>query len=128
LITFIYEEILNYDKYPKDDVSYREVLQSKLNDLILVISSDNIRSQLKPYFSKGLKIAINTDEHKNKFISSVTDKSGTKFKFKSRDIRYWRAMKIVEKYFNNIFSELEVKRGNIINTYSKEELEEFFKK
>ncbi|MCK5416344.1 hypothetical protein KAI92_02865 [Candidatus Parcubacteria bacterium] len=128
LITFIYEEILDYDKYPKDSVDYRKILQSKLDELIPIISSDNIRNQLKPYFSQGLKIAINTDEHENKFINSTTDKNGTDFSFKPRDLRYWRAIKIVEKYFNDIFSELGIEKKNIINTYSKEELEEFFKK
>lgn len=128
LITFIYDEILDYNKYPKDDIGYREVLQSKLDELIPIVSSENIRRQLKPYFDKGLKIAINTDEHKNKFISSNTDKNGTDFSFQPRDIRYWRAIKIVEQYFNNIFSALGVKKENIINTYTKEELEEFFQK
>ena len=128
LITFIYEEILDYEKYPKDDTSYREVLQSKLKELIPIVSSDNICNQLKPYFSQGLKIAINTDEHKNNFINSNTDKNGTDFNFKPRDLRYWRSIKIVEKYFNEIFEKLDIKKENIINTYAAEELEEFFRK
>ncbi|PLX27662.1 hypothetical protein C0583_00275 [Candidatus Parcubacteria bacterium] len=128
LITFIYEEVLDYEKYPKDSIEYREVLQSKLRELIPILSSENIRNQLKPYFSQGLKIAINTDEHKNKFIDSTTDKKGTEYSFKPRDLRFWRSMKIVEEYFNKIFSELGVKKENIINTFTKEELEEFFKK
>jgi len=37
-------------------------------------------------------------------------------------------MKIVEKYFNQLFSELDIKQENIINTYSPEDLESFLKK
>lgn len=128
LITFIYDELLDYEKYPKNDMSYRSVLQSKLKELIPIVSSDKIRRLLAPYFSQGLKIAINTDEHKNKFINSVTDKNGTDFSFEPRDIRYWRAIKMVEQYFNDVFTEMGIRKENIINTFTKKELEEFFKK
>jgi histidinol phosphatase-like PHP family hydrolase len=128
LITFIYKEILDYDKYPKNDNLYQSVLKTKLKELIPIISSEKIKKKIEPYFSQGLKIAINTDEHKNKFIKSKTDKNGTEFNFIPRDMRYWRCMKIVEKYFNDAFKELGIKKENIINTFNVEELKDFFAK
>jgi len=37
-------------------------------------------------------------------------------------------MKIIEKYFNNVFEELGIKKENIINTLTVGQLEEFFRK
>mgnify|MGYP003964049331 CR=1 FL=1 len=128
LMAFIYDEILDYEKFPSDDRSYVTVLKSKLPELTPLISSPKIKKALAPYLKQGLKIAINTDEHENKFIESKTDKAGTTSTFKERGVRFWRCMSVVEKYFNTLFEELGIDTKNIINTYSKEDLEKFIQK
>ena len=105
-----------------------EKFEQELPKLIPILGHEEIRNKLKEYFSKGLKISINTDEHKNPFIN-VDYKNGQAVgEFKKRDLRFWRALKIVEKYFNKIFQELEIKKENIINSYSQEELQKFLEK
>lgn len=127
-VKFLYSEIFDYEKYPANDRSYVDALKAKLDELIPIISSPEIAEQIKPYFEKGLKIAINTDEHENIFVDSSTDEEGTTAQFKERGTRYWRAMKIVEEYFNNKFGELGIGSQQIINTYSPEKLQKFLAK
>lgn len=127
LLDFIEKKMLNYEEKPKAN-NYAKEFEKKLPELIPIISSSNIREKLKSYFEKGLKIAINTDEHKSKFIKTDITKENTRAEFKKRDIRYWKCLKMVEKYFNVLFAELNIKKENIINTYSADKLEKFIKK
>lgn len=128
LMKYVYNEILDYEKYP-DGLSYREKFKDMLPELVPLISSPIIREKLKPYIGKGLKIAINTDEHKNKFVKAenVTRDNYTEV-VKDRGNRFWRCMKIAEKYFNELFNKLGIKKENIINTFSIDELEKFINK
>ncbi len=128
LMEYIYDEILNYDKHPKSDNSYLDTFRDKLPELIPIISSEKIRRMLKPHIQTGLKIAINSDEHKSKFIETKIDKENIEVEFKERDFRFWRCLKIVENYFNRLFKDLGVKQENIINTFPVEKLEHFLKK
>ena len=128
LMDSIYKEFLNYDKYPKNDTSYIAEFKEKLDQLVPILSSEKIRKALKPFFQEGLKISINTDAHKIKFVESKVTEEGITENFKERDFRFWRCLKILEKYFNDIFSELDITRGNIINTYSRDDLEKFISK
>lgn len=134
LMDFIYKEIMNYKKYPKDDVTYRQIFKEKLPELVPLLSSPQIREKLKPYFEKGLKIALNTDEHAVKFIGKKVERvpeTGELLvtsEFKPRDLRFWRCIKMVEKYFNDISQDANIKLENIVNTYSPEQLEQFIKK
>ena len=105
-----------------------EKFEQELPRLIPILGHEEIRNKLKEYFAKGLKISINTDEHKNPFIDVDYKNEQAVGEFKKRDLRFWRALKIVEKYFNKIFQELEIKKENIINTYSPEELQKFLEK
>lgn len=86
----------------------------------ILVRSDKIKEKLKLYFEKGLKIAINTDEHQDPYILDHNDQV--------RDFSYWKAIKLIEKYLNSFFEETGVKRDNIINTYPVERLEKFFSK
>ena len=128
LMMFIYDEVMDYEKYPKTDTSWRDYLKDKLPELIPILSSEAIAGTLKKYFSQGLMIAINTDEHKSKFIDTKTTKDGVLSGFKERDKRFWIAMKIVERYFNQLFEQTNISQENILNTYSVEQVEEFFQK
>jgi histidinol phosphatase-like PHP family hydrolase len=130
LRSFICNKICNYEKYPKGDMSYVDDFKKELPALIPILSSKKIRNQLKPYFKQGLKIAIGTDEHgidlTKKRAGELTDPNQKPPQEIIR--RFWRCVKLTEKYFNDIFSDLDIKKENIINTYSVEKLEKFFKK
>jgi histidinol phosphatase-like PHP family hydrolase len=129
LMNFINKEILDYKKFSKNDNSYQDYLKNKLPELVPIISSPSIRGQLTPYFEKGLKIAINTDVHRSKFVENEETETGEIIsRFKERDFRFWRALKIVEKYFNEILRELNIGKENIINTFSIADLELFLRK
>lgn len=128
LMGFIYDEIMDYEKYPKSDTSWRDHLKEKLPDLIPILSSEAIAGRLKKYFAQRLMISINTDEHKNKFIDHRSTREGALTKFKERDKRFWIAMKIVEKYFNQLFEQTDIRQENILNTYSAKQVEAYFKK
>lgn len=121
LMKFIYGEILDYQKFPKDNNTWRQYFEARLPELVPILSSENIRQQLKPYFAQGLKIAIDTDEHESTFI-------GEKGDFKERNIRFWRCLKMLEKYFNQLFDDLGIRAENIINTYSLDDLAKFVRK
>lgn len=57
--------LIDIEKFPISQINYREHLIKKLEeDIIPFMNSKKIMNALKPYFKKGLKIAINTDEHK----------------------------------------------------------------
>ncbi|MFH1537212.1 MAG: hypothetical protein ABID45_04440 [Patescibacteria group bacterium] len=128
VIDCIYKEMLDYGKYPKNDIGYRDVFRKRLPALVPILSSEKIKKVLGPYFERGLRIAINTDEHKAKFIKTEVTKDGATEEFIKRDIRLWRCLKIVEEYFNGLFSELGINAENIINTYPQERLEQFMNK
>ena len=126
LMKYIFKNILSDPEFAGKE-KY-EKFEQELPKLIPILGHKEIRGKLKEYFAKGLKISINTDEHKNPFID-VDYKNGQAIgEFKKRDMRFWRALKIVEKYFNKIFQELDIKKENIINTYSLEELQKFLEK
>jgi len=128
LIKFIYRELMDYDKFPKSDTSWRDYFKEKLPELVPILSNPLIVYELKKYFEQGLSIAINTDEHENKFIDHATDKEGTQGEFKERDKRFWIAIKMLERYFNELFDQAGIKQKNIINTYTPEQLEKFLQK
>lgn len=128
LTDYIYKDLLNYDKFPKNDKSYLKDLKEALPRLIPLLSDSLIRKTLSPYFERGLKIAINSDEHKNNFIRTKVERDKISEEYLDRDFRYWRILKEVENYFNIIFKEASIKKENIINTYSFAELEKFRKK
>lgn len=61
------EMMRQINKYPFDSKTenYKTHLRKKLEEgIIPLLSSEKIMNQLKPFFAKGLKIAINTDAHK----------------------------------------------------------------
>ena len=120
LMKYIYKNI----KSPEE----LKNIQAELPRLVPLISSPRIRNALSPYFKKGLKIAINTDEHKNPFIKTKYKGDEIEGEFRKKSMGYWRALKAVEKYFNEVFKEAGITSDNIINTYSKEKLEKFIKK
>ncbi|MCK4540086.1 hypothetical protein KAU09_02965 [Candidatus Parcubacteria bacterium] len=126
LMKYIFKNILSDPAFAGKE-KY-EKFENELPRLIPILGSEEIRDKLKEYFAKGLKISINTDEHKNPFIDVDYENGQAVGKFKKRNLRFWRALKIVEKYFNKIFQELEIKKENIINTYSQEELQKFLEK
>ena len=121
----IYQEMLDYDRFPTDSTTYREYFRQRLDEIVPILSSTQIGETLKPYFEKGLKIAINTDEHGNPYVNSEVTEEGVEGSFRDRDFRFWRCLKIAEGYFNNVFEDLCIGQENIINTYSVEELEFF---
>ena len=96
LMDFIYKEMFNYDKFPKNTTGYVEYLKEQLPRLVPILEEKNIQAPLAENIAEGLKIAINTDEHKNGFIDTETTEEGTKYSFKERGIRFWRCMKAVE--------------------------------
>ena len=105
-------------EYIYTEKPHRTDLEKKLPTLVPILNSENIRERLKPFFAQGLRIAINTDEHKNPFVEG-TDTRGS---------RFWRAMKMLENYLNAIFTKLGVDASHIINTYSREDLRAFLMK
>lgn len=127
LTKYLYKQITS-SPGPETDTSWREEYRKKLPELVPMLSDPTIVEKLKPYFEKGLKIAINTDDHEFPFIEATTDTAGTTANFKPIDRRFWRAMKMLEKYFNEIFATSGIRKENIINTFSAEELERFLKK
>lgn len=102
--------------------------EAELPKLVPIISKPEVREILKPYFEKGLKISINLDEHQNPFIKKRYEGDEMRGEFRKKGMRYWRAMKIIEKYFNEIFKEAGISGENIINTFPKEKLERFLSK
>jgi hypothetical protein len=124
---YIYDEMLDYEKYPKDDKNYLSVLKSKLPELMPLLSSEIVRDKFAAYFPAGLKISINTDEHKNPFID-LTKPEKEPAVFIPRDFRFWRCLKVVEEYFNDLFSQAGIKKDNIINAFDKEKLLAFARK
>ena len=127
LMDYIYKEILDYKKYPAGDVSYRKKLRDKLPALVPIISDPAIAERLKPFFAQGLKITINTDLHKLPDLAKKEEEP-EKAAFSLRNIKYWRSLKIVEQYFNELFKELGIGPEHIINTYDVPELEKFLGK
>lgn len=117
----LYWDILNFEKFPADDTSYREEFEKAIHDLVPLVSSQNIREKLQPYVERGLKFTINLDEHANPMIQNQTEDQ-------LRNLRYWRCMKMVESYFNEVFDDMGVTKESIINTYSLEELQAFLRK
>lgn len=133
--------------FPLGENDYIKFLENNLNTIPL-ISSDKIMKQLKPRFQEGLKIAINTDEHRmfyqpkkgfkndeekyNQLLPEgsikTIDKHDKDTMRKQLNIRFWRSLKILEQYFNEKFLEYGIQKENIINLYPQEKLEKFLKK
>lgn len=128
VMRFIEVDLMDYEKFPKSDSSWRGVLEEKLAELVPIISDSDIKTELKKYIEQGLIIAINTDQHDSSFIESKIRQGSKEYNFKVRDKRYWIALKILEKYFNELFSQLGIKAKNILNTFSDADLDSFLKK
>ena len=127
LFKFLHKDILDENKFPKSEVGYKKAFESKLAELVPIISSDGVMSRLQPYFSEGLKLAVNTDKHSSPFVEyDIEDNSKTIIN--SPGHRYWVCMKILERYFNERFGKFGVKLENVINSYSTEKLESFLQK
>ncbi len=125
LLQFVHHDLMDATRFPKDSTSWQTALREKLSELVPLISSPVILRRLKPYIKQGLVLAINTDEHKNRFIDIPSDGEIT---FKPREFRFWRALKIVEEYCNTLFKELGIDKENLLNTYSIDELQKFLRK
>lgn len=128
IMEFIYDEILDENKFLKDSLYYEKYFKEKMPRLVPILGDKKIAPTLKEYIERGLKLAINTDEHKNPFIKTQTTIDKTDYQFNQRSIRFWRCMRELEKYFNDKFNELGVKKENIINTYSEKDLNNFLNK
>lgn len=128
IMDYIQGELYDFNKYPTSDNSYLSALENKLDELVPILSSRQIRNTLKKQIELGLKLAINTDEHKNRFIKTKIDKDNIESNFNERGIRFWRCMKVLENYFNGVFSEMGVEKDDIINTFKQNKLENFLKK
>jgi histidinol phosphatase-like PHP family hydrolase len=129
LMDHIYKEMLDYKKYPKNDKSYLEAFRTKLPELIPIISSAGIRGELAEYFSSGLMIALNTDEHNNPYARGGKKISGgDEYEFPDIDFRFWRCLKEVEIYFNEIFNDAGIKKENILNALTNNDLRKFIGK
>jgi histidinol phosphatase-like PHP family hydrolase len=128
VLSFLYKDILDENKYPKSDLSYLADFKNELPRLLPILNNQVALAAFKKHIGQGLKLAINSDEHKNVFINTEVSKQKINYNFKERGIRFWRCMKELENYFNRVFTELGVKKENIINTYTQEELEKFLKK
>lgn len=102
-------------------------LKEELPELIPILSSKNIRDRLRPYFEKGLKISINTDEHENPFAQDIA-LGVDPTKARKRNFQFWRSMKIMEGYLNELFQDAGITKESIINTYPLEKLKRFLKK
>mgnify|MGYP001610976263 CR=1 FL=1 len=125
LLQFINEDLMDETHYPKDSASWQSALRKKLSELIPLVSSPVIRERLRPYIAQGLVLAINTDEHKNRFIDIPAE---GEIQFRSREFRFWRALKIVEEYCNTVFHALGATKKNLLNTYSLDALQQFLRK
>ncbi len=137
LMDYIYKDMFRYEEDPKDkskpvykvdENDYRQVFEDRLPKLVPFLSSGTIMQKLQPYIKRGLKIAINTDEHK----SSFTERDKVEEKYPklngASSMRFWRCLKIAEGYFNERFEQFGVKKEQIINTYTYEEMLDFLSK
>lgn len=127
LFKILHNEILDEKKYPVNDNSYKEAFKQRLPELIPILSSDVVMQKLAPYFSQGLKLAVNTDKHSSPFVEYDVDKKSEAI-IRSPGHRYWVCMKILERYFNSRFERFGVRQNNVVNSYSKEDLENFLQK
>ncbi|MBU1000198.1 hypothetical protein KKE78_02265 [Patescibacteria group bacterium] len=123
LMEYIYREMMDYNKFPANNVSYRKAFEEKLPGLIPLLSSGRIREKLKPYLNQGLRIAINADEHR---LPIDTDLSGNVTDLKGH--RFWRCLKMTEAQFNVWFENMGIKQEHIINTYHVDQLKAFLAK
>lgn len=128
LMDFINGPLMDEKQYPGDSTGWQKALQERLPSLIPLVSSPAIRARLKTYVGKGLRFAVNTDEHANRFIEITGTPELPKVKTKDRGYRFWRALKIVEQYCNDCFADLGVTRDNLVNSYSLDRLQAFLQK
>ncbi|MBU4360380.1 hypothetical protein KKA66_00790 [Patescibacteria group bacterium] len=120
--------MINPESTINKNAEHRIKKAEKKNELSLSYRKGELHSHTG-YHLSDVKSPEDTDEHKNKFVKAenVTKDDYTEV-IKDRGHRFWRCMKIAEKYFNELFNELGIKKENIINTFSVEELEKFIKK
>lgn len=127
LMLYIYQEMMDKEKYPDSDTSYRKTFAEALPELVPLLSSAEIRNRLKPFFERGLTIAINTDQHESPFIHKK-NADFSEYDIDLLDVRFLRCLKIAEAYFNSLFNDTGIEQRHIINTYSAEDLQKFLQK
>jgi histidinol phosphatase-like PHP family hydrolase len=139
----IFDEILDFGKFKANSTDYRDYLRGKLSEesstYIGLLGDSQIRQMMTPYFPNGLRIAINTDQHWSPFIGGEDAKrygwfrkfsnlSSRNSDFRIKRIRFFVCLKIVEKEFQGIFSEVGITSENIINSYPPKKLATFLEK
>lgn len=143
MMRLIFDELLDFKKFPPQSTEDRNYLRKKIRsepDIYMpLIGNKRIRGKMKKYFSKGLKITINTDQHENPFIGDPTLRKGKEFRqfndlsvdnreFRMKRMRFFRSLIVLERIFQKLFEDANVKPENIINAYSVHKLTMFLKK